>query len=59
MATGSRPRAWGRQAVRLPRAERHAHASGPGRAGSCGHFLRPEKIELIVRVLEKEIQKCD
>jgi len=33
----------------------HARASGPGRAGSRDHFLRPEEVELIVRVLENYI----
>ena len=57
MATGSRPRAWGYLAVRLPRTGRHARASGPSRAGSCDHFLHPVEVELIVRMLENYIQK--
>jgi hypothetical protein len=39
---------------RTPRARERAQPGGQAR-----RFLRPEKIELIVRVLEKEILKCD
>jgi hypothetical protein len=39
---------------RTPRARKR---SQPG--GQLGHFLRPEEMELIVRVLESRIQKYD
>lgn len=44
-------------ATGLPRAGRHARASGPGRAGQKRRFLSTVEVELIVRVLEKKIQK--
>ncbi len=60
MGPCSRPRACCRLAVRLPRAERHARErAGPAGCAAAYHFLRPEEMELIVRVLENRIQKCD
>ncbi|TFH48754.1 MAG: hypothetical protein E4G89_05795 [Methanothrix sp.] len=45
MAIGSRPRAWGRLAGKLPRAGRRpTRASEPGRTGSRNHFLSPVDV---------------
>ncbi|MCX6676839.1 MAG: tetratricopeptide repeat protein [Methanothrix sp.] len=41
-----------REAVHLSAA--FSPTSGPGWTCSCGHFLSPEEVELIVRVLEQE-----